>query len=113
MGPKSGSRGKIQERCCQGLIASADSQRQIVVPEIEAAMPCSTAARARSGHCQRASGCGLLAFVGNSQASALMATTTSGGKTRGPSSPRQIGQSGQTLVAEAFAPFGDDLPRRV
>ena len=66
-----------------------------------------------SGHCQRASGWGLLAFAGNSQASALMATTTSGGKTRGPSSPRQIGQSGQTLVEEAFAPFGDDLPRRV
>jgi hypothetical protein len=42
-----------------------------------------------------------------------MATTTSGGKTRGPSSPRQIGQAGQALVEEAFAPFGDDLSRRV
>jgi IMP dehydrogenase/GMP reductase len=70
LGPKSGSRGKIQDRCCQGLIASALSQRQMVVPEIEATMPDSTAARARSGHCQRASGWGLLAFAGNSQASA-------------------------------------------
>src|SRR6476620_11644976 len=113
LAPKSGSRGKIQERCCQGLIASALSQRQIVVPEIEAVMPCSTAARARSGHCQRASGWGLSAFTGSSQASALMATTTSGGKTRGPSSPRQIGQAGQALVVETFAPLGDDLPRCV
>ena len=28
----SGSRGKIQERCCHGLIASSDSQRQTVTP---------------------------------------------------------------------------------
>jgi hypothetical protein len=109
LGPKSGSWGKIQDRCCQGLIASALSQRQIVVPEIDAAMPWSTAARARSGHCQRASG--TPALVGNSQASALTATTTSGGKTRGPSSPGLIGQSGQALLVEAFAPLGHHLPR--
>jgi hypothetical protein len=54
LAPKSGSRGKVQDRCCQGLIASELSQRQIVVPEIEATMPDSTAARARSGQCQRA-----------------------------------------------------------
>jgi hypothetical protein len=35
------------------------------------------------------------------------------GKTRGPSSPRQIGQAGQTLVVEAFAPLGHHLPWRV
>src|SRR6478609_5754784 len=105
---KSGSRGKIQDRCCQGLIASVLSQRQMVVPEIEATMPDSTAARARSGHCQRASGVSV--FAGSSQASALIATTTSGGKTRGPSPPRQIGQAGQTLVVEAFAPLGHHLP---
>ena len=73
---KSGSRGKIQDRCCQGLIASAESQRQMVVPEIEATMPCSMAVRARSGQCQRASG--TPAVEGSSQASALTATTISG-----------------------------------
>src|SRR5271166_259375 len=108
---KSGSRGKIQDRCCQGLIASAESQRQMVVPEIEATMPCSMAVRARSGQCQRASG--TPAVEGSSQASALTATTTSGGKTRGSSSPGLIGQSGQALVVEAFAPLGHHLPRGV
>src|SRR5262245_23435942 len=105
---KSGSRGKIQDRCCQGLIASAESQRQMVVPEIEATMPCSMAARARSGQHQRASGAPTL--VGSSQASALTATTTSGGKTGRSSSPGLIGKSGQALVVEAFAPFGHHLP---
>ena len=82
LGPEVGVAGEDrQERCCQGLIASALSQRQIVVPEIEAVMPDSTAARTRSGHCQRASGVSV--FAGSSQASALMATTTSGGKTEG------------------------------
>src|SRR6476661_1124227 len=108
---KSGSRGKIQDRCCHGLIASADSQRQIVVPEIAATMPCSTAARAKSGQCQRASG--APAVVGSSQASALTATTTSGGKTGGSSSPGLIGKSGQALLVEAFAPLGHHLPRGV
>ena len=36
---KSGSRGKIQLRWVQGLIASSLSQRQMVVPLIEAARP--------------------------------------------------------------------------
>jgi hypothetical protein len=44
-------------------------------------MPCSTAARARSGHCHRDSGRPELA--GSSHASALIATTTSGGLSRG------------------------------
>jgi hypothetical protein len=109
LGAKSASRGKIQDRGWQGLIASELSQRQMVVPEIAATMPDSTAARARSGHCQRASGWGGSAVAGNSQASALMATTTSGGKTRGPSSPRQIGQASQAFVEEAFAPLGYHL----
>ncbi|HYP93100.1 MAG TPA: hypothetical protein VER34_08080, partial [Mycobacterium sp.] len=32
LAPQSGPRGKIQDRCCQGLIASELSQRQMVVP---------------------------------------------------------------------------------
>src|ERR1700730_9173024 len=73
----------------------------------------STAGRARSGPGQRASGCGGSALAAISQASALTATTTSGGKTRGPSSPGHVDQAGQTLVEEAFTPIGEHLPRRV
>src|SRR5713101_4235740 len=108
---KAGSRGKIQERTRHGLIASADSHRQMVVPETDATMPCCTAARARSGQCQRASGTPVVA--GSSQARALTATTTSGGKRRGPPSPRQVAEPGQALVAEPFAPLGDHLARGV
>jgi hypothetical protein len=93
------------------LIASADSHRQIVVSEIAAVMPWSTAARARSAQCQRASGTPVAA--GSSHASALTATTTCGGKTRGPSAPGEITQSGQALLVEAFAPLGHDLAGRV
>jgi hypothetical protein len=39
---KSGSRGKIQLRCCQGRRASACSQRHRVVPLISATKPCAT-----------------------------------------------------------------------
>ena len=39
LGAKSGSRGKIQDRCCQGLIASAASQRRTVAAEIVSAIP--------------------------------------------------------------------------
>ena len=49
LGSEVGASGEDPGAVLQGLIASADSQRQIVVPEIEAAMPFSTAARARSG----------------------------------------------------------------
>lgn len=36
---KSGSRGKIQKRCCQGRMASSCNQRQTVVPLMAATMP--------------------------------------------------------------------------
>src|SRR5437667_150628 len=36
---KSGSRGKIQQRCCQGRMASSFSQRQMVVSLREAVNP--------------------------------------------------------------------------
>src|SRR5258706_1657996 len=108
---KAGSRGKIHDRTRHGLIASADSHRQIVVPETDATMPCCTAARARSGQCQRASGTPWVA--GSSQARALTATTTSGGKGRAPSAPRQVTQPGQALAAEPLAPLGNHLARGV
>jgi hypothetical protein len=47
---------KIQERCCQGLIASSASHRAIVDAEIAAAMPRMIASRANSGQLQRDSG---------------------------------------------------------
>jgi hypothetical protein len=71
-------------------------------------MPCSTTARARSGHCHRDSGRPEVA--GSSHASALIATTTSGGEGRGPSAPLQIIQPGQTLLVEPFGPLGHYLP---
>src|SRR5258708_6734598 len=46
---KSGSRGKIQLRCCQGRRASAFSQRHRVVPLISASKPCATTSCWRSG----------------------------------------------------------------
>src|SRR3972149_122346 len=36
---KSGSRGKIQQRCCHGRIASSESQRQTVLSLILATSP--------------------------------------------------------------------------
>src|SRR6266851_3095328 len=82
---KAGSRGKIHERTRHGLIASADSHRQIVVPEIDATMPWAAAWRARSGQCQRASGTPVVA--GNSQARALTATAASRGERPGGALP--------------------------
>ena len=71
---KSGSRGKIHERCCQGLIASSDSQRQTVTPEICSQMPRATASRASSEDDQRASGTWLSA--GSSHARRITSART-------------------------------------
>ena len=106
MGPKSGSRGKLQDRCCQGLIAAADRQRPIVVPEIEATMPCSTAARAGRGvpAGQRWVGFGRQ-FAGHR----LDGDDHVRGEIGGSSCPGQIGQSGQAFFEESFAPLRDHL----
>jgi len=56
-----GSRGKIHERCCHGLIASSDSQRQTVTPEICSQIPRETTSAANSADDQRASGTSLSA----------------------------------------------------
>jgi hypothetical protein len=58
---KSGSRGKIQDLYCQGLIASSASHRRTVDAEIPTAMPCVTASRANSGHDHRDNGAPLAA----------------------------------------------------
>ena len=55
----SGSRGKIQERYCHGLMASCESQRQTVIPEICSQIPRAMTSRASSIDDQRASGTSL------------------------------------------------------
>ena len=71
---KSGSRGKIQERCCHGLIASSESQRQTVTPEICSQIPRAIASRASSVEDQRASGTSV--SVGRSQARRITSART-------------------------------------
>ena len=46
---KLGSLMKIQDWCCQGLIASLASQRRIVEVDTDAAIPSATTCAARSG----------------------------------------------------------------
>lgn len=56
LGRKSGSRMKIQDWYCQGLIASRRSQRRTVDAEIVSVMPRAVCSAAGSGHDQRDSG---------------------------------------------------------
>ena len=96
LGTKSGSRGKIQVRCCQGRMASSLSQRHTVLSLTVATMPQRFTARTMSAVLKRDSGNPSLA--GNSQAIALTCTTTSGGgKPEG-------GRGGVALPAQAIAP---------
>ena len=53
---KSGSRGKIQLRCCQGRMASSCNQRQTVVSLMRATMPQRCASRTMSALLKRDSG---------------------------------------------------------
>src|SRR5581483_3199515 len=102
-----GSRGKIRQRCRHGRIASADNQRQTVVPLICATSPCLTASRAISLPESRARG--KPSRVGSSQARALTCTTSSGGKGRRAPTPCPIGQTGCALVKVTLPPLRDDL----
>src|SRR5450759_2826634 len=109
--PKSGSRGKIQLRWVHGLIASSSSQRQIVVSEIDATRPRRITSARMSGTWSRLRGSPRR--VGSSQAIALTATTSAGGKTRSAAGPGALGQTGQALLEEALPPFRHDLDRGV
>src|SRR5712692_6284724 len=80
----------------------------MVVPEIDATRPRASASLRMSGTCSRESGRPRRA--GSSQAIALIATTTSGGKDRGPAGARTLDKPEETLFEEALSPFGDDLP---
>lgn len=94
-----------------GLIASALSHRQTVAPLMAATIPRCTASRVMSAWLKREKGRSLSA--GNSQASALTCTSTSGGKKPGTTPAWAAFQARQSVVAETLPPFTDDLTRQV
>ena len=108
---KSGSRGKIHVRWRQGRMASSVSHRHKVVSPIDATNPCRTTSRFNSGMVKRDSG--RPRSWGSSQASALTATTTLGGKLGWASPPWPFLQPWQSFFEEPLPPLGHDLPRRV
>ena len=76
-------------------MASSDSHRQMVVPEISAAMPRETTSAEMSGTCRRDKG--TPRRLGSSQASAFTDTTTSGGKDRRSATSRAFFEAGKAL----------------
>jgi hypothetical protein len=91
-------------------MASALSQRQTVVPLIEATMPFSMASRAISALLSRENGRFL--SHGSWQANALTSIMTLGGKTTRPAASWTILQAGQAFFKETFSPLANDLSRR-
>ena len=96
---KCGSRGKIHDRCCQGLMASSASQRRTVDAEGAGAIPLAAAWRGSSGQVQRATGVPLAAGI--SHARALTSATARAGNARGlpdaahrPPRPGRAGSTG-------------------
>src|SRR6266545_2949881 len=106
---KAGSRGKIQERCRQGLSASWSSQRHSVETETSLTRPVVMTSSRSSARLQRPSGTPRV--VGNSQAIALTSTTTAEGETARPARPLAVGQPFHALLDVAFAPLGGGVGR--
>jgi hypothetical protein len=79
--PEVGSRGKIQDRCCQGLSASAASQRRTVEADTDDTAPRRMASTARSGQLHLASG--VLLAAGSSHANAFTSATCTALNRRG------------------------------
>src|SRR4249920_1791044 len=104
-----GSRGNIQLRWRHGRNASWPSQRQSVVPLIFATRPLATASCRSSATDHRARG--RPRRDGSSQASALIATTTPGGKAGWTPATRPVLEAVQPIGAEPLAPFAGDLTR--
>src|SRR6266852_3533195 len=104
---KSGSRGKIQVRCCQGRMASSWSHRHTVVSLMVATMPERWASRTRSLMLRRESGKPRVA--GSSHARALIWTTTSGGEKPWAARAWSLLQAVQAFVEEPFAPQTDHV----
>src|SRR5437867_5578520 len=105
------SRGKIQQRCCQGRIASALSQRHTVLSLMVATNPDCRACCATSATLRRESG--KPSVVGSSHARALTCTTTSGGKSPGSARASLMLQRGQTLFEKGLAPQAHDFAPRM
>src|SRR3972149_7345628 len=104
---KSGSRGKIQVRCCHGRMASSCSPRQTVLWLTVATIPLRWTSRTMAAVLRRESG--TPSVVGNSHASALTWTTISGGKSPGTARAGTLVEAGQALIKEAFPPQADDI----
>src|ERR1035437_3837881 len=107
---KSGSRGKIHVRYVQGLRVSSVSQRHTVVVLIASTMSRATATRAISATERRARG--RPRSAGRSQASALISTTTRGGKGPRPAASGAIAKARLTLLEAALAPAAHGLADR-
>src|SRR4051812_8163162 len=107
---KAGSRTNSHERCCQGLIASSASQRQIVAADASVT-PRSTTSRCSSVREKRPSGRPCVA--GNSQAIALTSATCSGGKTARATRTRLVLQPLKAPLGESSPPAPDQTRRRV
>src|SRR6266566_2130360 len=103
----SGSRGKIQVRCCHGRIASSCSHRQTVLSLMRATMPDRCASRTISAVLSRESG--RPSVAGSSHASALILTTSSGGKSPGPTRAWAFLQARHAFLEESLAPQTDDI----
>src|SRR5712692_5333482 len=99
---KSGSRGKIQVRCCQGRMASSLSQRHTVLSLIVATMPQRCASRTMSAVLRRERG--KPSVAGSSQAMAFICTMSSGGKNRGSPRARSLLQTAHAFMEEPLAP---------
>src|SRR5580765_825006 len=104
---KCGSRGKIQQRCFHGRMASSCSQRQTVLSLMRATRPERSACRATSATLSRDSGRPRLA--GSSQASALISTVSSGGKDPRASRAGSLFEARQSLLEETLTPLADHL----
>ncbi len=106
-GPGFGPRTGIQLRCRQGWMASSESHCQMVVPEMLAARPrWSTSAR-MSGTWSRDRG--SPSWLGSSQAIALTATTSSGGKNWAPTRAIALLEPGQACLEEPLPPLAYHL----
>ncbi len=102
-----GVAGKIHERCRHGRMASSDSHRQIVVPEISATMPRPITSVAMSGTCRRDSGTPRRRRQFARQG--LDGDDDLRGKDRWPPAPWALIESGQARLEESFAPLRHDL----
>jgi hypothetical protein len=92
-------------------MASSLSQRQIVLPLIDATKPLPITSAASSSALQRESGTPVR--LGNSHARAFTCTTTSGGKNPGAAGSGAFLQSGESFFKEAFAPKAHHIPAGV